>query len=82
MKESSGRCVAMVEGLSHAYEGRAVLDQIDLRIPVGGMAGLIGPDGSGKSTLLGLIAGTRRLQRGRVEVLGGDMADPVHRRHC
>jgi ribosome-dependent ATPase len=43
------------------------------------MAAVIGPDGVGKSTLLGLIAGARRHQLGRVEVLGGDMADRGHR---
>jgi ribosome-dependent ATPase len=77
-----GRCVATVEALAHAYDGKAVLKTIDLRIPGGCMAGLIGPDGSGKSTLLGLIAGTRRLQRGRVQVLGGDIADKAHRLQC
>jgi ribosome-dependent ATPase len=44
------------------------------------MVGLIGPDGVGKSSLLALVSGARRLQDGRVEVLGGDMADPAHRR--
>jgi ribosome-dependent ATPase len=44
------------------------------------MAGLIGPDGVGKSTLLGLVAGVRRLQRGSLAVLGGDVRDRRHRR--
>ena len=43
------------------------------------MVGLIGPDGVGKSSLLGIIAGARRIQTGRVRVLGGDMADARHR---
>lgn len=47
---------------------------IDLDVPAGVMAGLIGPDGVGKSSLLALVAGARALQRGRIEVLGGDMA--------
>jgi ribosome-dependent ATPase len=37
------------------------------------MSGLIGPDGVGKSTLLGIVAGVRRIQSGRVEVLGRDL---------
>jgi ribosome-dependent ATPase len=77
-----GRCVAAIEALTHAYDGKGVLKTIDLRIPGGCMAGLIGPDGSGKSTLLGLIAGTRRLQQGRVQVLDGDIADKAHRLQC
>ncbi len=82
MNQASGPFVASVEALAHAYDRKAVLRDIELQIPAGCMAGLIGPDGSGKSTLLGLIAGTRRLQQGRVQVLGGDIADQAHRRHC
>jgi ribosome-dependent ATPase len=44
------------------------------------MVGLIGPDGVGKSSMLSLIAGARRIQQGRVEALGGDMADAGFRR--
>ena len=44
------------------------------------MVGLIGPDGVGKSSLMALVAGARKIQEGRVEVLGGDMADAGFRR--
>ncbi len=47
--------------------------------PAGGTVGLIGPDGVGKSSVLSLIAGARQIQSGRVEVLGGDMADAAYR---
>ena len=43
------------------------------------MVGLIGPDGVGKSTLMGIIAGAKKIQAGKVEVLGGDIADRRHR---
>jgi ribosome-dependent ATPase len=82
MSEAALPFVAAIEAVSHAYDGKEVLANLNLRVPAGCMAGLIGPDGSGKSTLLGLIAGTRRLQHGKVQVLGGDMAEPAHRRHC
>jgi ribosome-dependent ATPase len=71
---------ARLTDLRHVY-GRAVaLDGVTLEIPAGRMVGIIGPDGVGKSTLLALIAGARRIQQGRVESLGGDMADARHRR--
>ncbi|WP_156302845.1 ATP-binding cassette domain-containing protein, partial [Methylogaea oryzae] len=76
----STAAVVRVEGCSHSYGAVAALSGIDLTLPAGGMIGLVGPDGVGKSTLLALIAGVRRLQRGRVEVFGGSMADAGHRR--
>ena len=71
--------VAAVVGLAHRFGDVTALRGIDLQIPAGCMVGLIGPDGVGKSTLLGLIAGAKRIQSGRVTVLGGDMADVQHR---
>ncbi|MCX5571710.1 MULTISPECIES: ribosome-associated ATPase/putative transporter RbbA [Kaistia] len=67
--------VARLEGVSHRYGKRLAVDDLTLAIPAGCMAGLIGPDGVGKSTVLGLLAGVRKLQAGRVETLGGDMAE-------
>jgi ribosome-dependent ATPase len=61
------------------YRKKRALDSITLDIPSGCMVGLIGSDGVGKSSLLGLIAGARRIQSGRIEVLDGDMADTAHR---
>lgn len=49
------------------------LRNVDLDVPAGVMAGLIGPDGVGKSSLLALIAGARAIQSGDIEVLGGNM---------
>ena len=71
---------AEVRGVTHYYGATAALDEVSLEVPAGCMAGLIGPDGAGKSTLLALIAGVRRIQRGEVAALGGDMKDIDHRR--
>ncbi|MCC7422241.1 MAG: ribosome-associated ATPase/putative transporter RbbA [Planctomycetaceae bacterium] len=61
--------------------GRTIaLDSVSLDLPAGCMIGLIGPDGVGKSSLLSLVAGARRVQTGRLEVLGGNMSDAGHRR--
>ena len=66
--------VVRVRGVGLQYGKTQALRGIDLDIPAGVMAGLIGPDGVGKSSLLSLIAGARALQSGQVTVLGGDMA--------
>ena len=62
------------------YGATRALDGVTLDIPAGCMAGFIGPDGVGKSSLLALVAGARVVQQGRIDVLGGDMAQAAHRR--
>jgi ribosome-dependent ATPase len=72
--------VARLGDAALTYGKTRALDAVTLDIPAGAMVALIGPDGVGKSSLLSLIAGARALQRGHIEVLGGDMASAGHRR--
>ncbi|MFG0292951.1 MAG: ribosome-associated ATPase/putative transporter RbbA, partial [Phycisphaerales bacterium JB050] len=72
--------IARLQQVTHVYKGARAVDDVTLDIPSGCMVGVLGPDGVGKSTLLGLLAGARKLQRGRLEVLGGDMASARHSR--
>jgi ribosome-dependent ATPase len=78
--QTSPALVARLTDVGLRYGKTHALDGITLDLPAGCMVGLIGPDGVGKSSLLALIAGARRIQQGRVEVLGGDMADAGFRR--
>ncbi|NHL00275.1 ribosome-associated ATPase/putative transporter RbbA [Rubrivivax benzoatilyticus] len=71
--------VVRAEGLTLAYGAVQALADVSLALPAGCRVGLIGPDGVGKSSLLSLVAGARALQQGRLQVLGGDMADAAHR---
>ena len=71
--------VVRLVDVNHRYGDTRAADALTLDLPAGCMVGFIGPDGVGKSTWLGLVAGARRIQRGTVEVLGGDMADARHR---
>jgi ribosome-dependent ATPase len=68
-----------LNNVQHRNNRDFALVDISFEIPAGSTAALIGPDGVGKSTLLALISGTRRIQRGEVSVLGGDMAARRHR---
>ena len=67
--------IATIAGVEHRYGSVIALDYIDIRVPKGILAGIIGPDGVGKSTLLGLMAGAKKIQRGRVEVFGEHLAE-------
>lgn len=69
----------IVDQVSHRYDRVTALDQVSLTLPLGRTIGLVGPDGVGKSTLLALISGTRRLQTGRMEVLGADLSEAAAR---
>ena len=71
--------IAQLENVTQRYKRAIALDDVTVSLPSGCMVGLIGPDGVGKSTLLSMLAGARRVQSGRVFVLGGDMADAGHR---
>jgi len=58
------------EGLALAYDGRAVLDGVDVVVAPGELLGVIGPNGAGKTSLVRLLAGGATPDGGRV-VLGG-----------
>ncbi len=62
-----------ITGVTHRYGAVTAVNDVTINLPAGTTIGLVGPDGVGKSTLLGLIAGVRRLQSGKVMVLGADM---------
>jgi ABC-type multidrug transport system ATPase subunit len=61
--------ISVVDVTQH-YGIRPVLRHINLLIPDGSLAAVIGPNGMGKSTLLGVIAGVLTPQHGHVEIEG------------
>jgi iron complex transport system ATP-binding protein len=62
--------------VSFAYErgGARVLDRVSVRVPRGGIVGLLGPNGSGKTTLLRLLSGTLAPASGGVVLDGRSIA--------
>ena len=75
----NGTPVISFSGLTLSYGKKLALDHVTLDLPARKLIGLIGPDGVGKSTLLSLITGAHAMQKGRLEVLGGDMRSKEHR---
>lgn len=77
-----GKPVVSVKSVTHRYGKVMALNNISLDIPSGIMVGVVGPDGVGKSTLMALIAGSKKMQKGNITVLEGDIADVGHRRRA
>ncbi len=65
-----------VQGLSHTWGSEQVLDGLSFNVAAGKIACLLGASGSGKSTTLRLIAGLERLQAGRIDIGGRNVASP------
>ncbi|MBE6364581.1 MAG: ABC transporter ATP-binding protein/permease [Lentisphaerae bacterium] len=74
--------LVQAENLEFRFKKTLALNRVSLSVYPGGLYGLIGPDGVGKSTLLSLISGARRMQKGKLFCLNGDMRDPRHREKC
>ncbi len=62
-----------------SYDGPPVLEDVNLGIPTGDFACVVGPNGGGKTTLLKLMLGLLAPQQGSVRVLG-DNPELVRRR--
>lgn len=63
-----------IKGLRKAFQGREVLQGVDLDVPRGSVTTVLGPSGAGKSVLLKCVAGIQGQDAGRVLFDGGDLA--------
>ncbi|GBQ85094.1 MULTISPECIES: energy-dependent translational throttle protein EttA [Gluconobacter] len=52
-----GGTVIEAENLSKGYGDRLLIDNLNFKLPPGGIVGVIGPNGAGKSTLFKMITG-------------------------
>lgn len=62
--------IIKLRNICFQYDGRVVLDGVNLDIYEGDRIGLIGPNGSGKTTLLYIIMGLLKPDSGTIEIFG------------
>ncbi len=63
-----GGTVIEAEQLRKAFGNRLLIDDLDFKLPPGGIVGVIGPNGAGKSTLFRMIVGDETPDTGKLTV--------------
>ena len=63
-----GNTVITAEKLRKGYGNRLLIEDLDFKLPPGGIVGVIGPNGAGKSTLFRMIIGQETPDAGSLEV--------------
>ena len=63
-----GGLVIEAEQVRKAYGNRLLMDDLDFKLPPGGIVGVIGPNGAGKTTLFRMITGAEHPDSGVLKV--------------
>ena len=63
-----GQVVIEAQGLKKAYGDRLLFDDLNFRLPPGGIVGVIGPNGAGKTTLFRLITNQEKPDAGSIRL--------------
>lgn len=66
--ERLGNVVIEAEGLSKAYGDKLLIENLEFKLPPGGIVGVIGPNGAGKSTLFRMITGQETPDSGSITI--------------
>ncbi|HTW35572.1 MAG TPA: energy-dependent translational throttle protein EttA [Rhizomicrobium sp.] len=63
-----GNIVVEAEGVAKAYGDRLLFENLDFKLPPGGIVGVIGPNGAGKTTLFRLLTGQEKPDSGTMRI--------------
>lgn len=73
--------VLKAEEVTKSYNGRRVVDGVNLELKGGEVVGLLGPNGAGKTTTFHMMVGLTRPDQGRVFLNGEDLTlAPIYQR--
>src|SRR6476661_8281550 len=74
----AGDLAVSARGLVKDFDGNRAVDGIDLEVRRGEIYGVLGPNGAGKTTMLSMLATLLKIDGGRAEVFGLDVARHQH----
>jgi ABC-type uncharacterized transport system ATPase subunit len=74
---SSEELAVETRGLTKAFDGRKVVDEVALSIPRGAVCGFVGQNGAGKTTTIRMLLGLLRPTSGSGSILGGQITEPA-----
>ena len=63
-----GGTVIEAEGLTKGYGDRLLIEDLNFKLPPGGIVGVIGPNGAGKTTLFRMITGQEQPDSGTLRI--------------
>ena len=63
-----GDLVVEIEGGKKSYGDKLLYQNLDFKLPRGGIVGIIGPNGAGKSTLFKILVGQESLDEGSIKI--------------
>jgi len=63
-----GDLVIEAKNLSKSYGDRLLIDNLNFRLPAGGIVGIIGPNGAGKTTLFRMMSGVEKPDSGEIRL--------------
>ncbi|HYG75340.1 MAG TPA: energy-dependent translational throttle protein EttA [Planctomycetota bacterium] len=63
-----GDKVVDCKGVFKAFGDRVLIENMEFKLPPGGIVGVIGPNGAGKTTLFKMIVGTEKPDAGTIEI--------------
>ncbi|MFT5658428.1 MAG: sulfate-transporting ATPase [Gammaproteobacteria bacterium] len=63
-----GDVVVEIEGASKSYGDKLLYQDLEFRLPRGGIVGIVGPNGAGKSTLFKIMVGQETLDEGSMVI--------------
>jgi ATPase subunit of ABC transporter with duplicated ATPase domains len=60
--------VVIAEKVTKGYGDKLLIENLELRLPRGGIVGVVGPNGAGKTTLFRMITGQEQPDAGKLQV--------------